>query len=615
LDITTIANPLPLLNKVNKNLPKMKLEKIIFLLLAAIALLVIVAGCSCDRGEELDVVAPSAPSGLTVTSVSPTSINISWSPSTDNVGVKGYKVFRDGVQTGLVVGTSFSDISLVPNSEYVYTVSAFDEAGNVSQLSAPLTVMTEDDCPTCSKWLTEISFTPPTDAGTIEAGESKSAGTLFVKNVSTSSHKANLTLSFPDAVAPAIDSLSYTIAGETVGEKLSGNSVTLNQISVPANSTTEIQLGYKIKEVIPVTVADESQISLALTATTTDESGVTEPGNRVFPSVKLDKLEVLVAANLSTSYEASAVAEDKVLFGRSVAKAFVVDLETAGKVKMEVIGSLLNDSLPIGYFWVNGVDDEDITISCSTFESKIPKTAITSKSFTLNLEAGKNVICFKTVPYANKIAIGEKVGLKITGNNFQFTNENYTAEGLTNVAGVIKMSYDRVSNTIISPYREGLDILMSYFRLYPYSSENETVYDGSLYPKIQKYSVNIKNPKWFDTLVNYENLDFTNEDGNHGKNSFLELVPVSSGSPGIVLFTNEQAVFSKDGSKLTFVNMTGSQMNKSLFGNQATISLFTNVYNNGETFGPTKVCWDPISVKYVGNPEVRMYDPDGKRFR
>src|SRR5262245_45163893 len=43
-----------------------------------------------------DVVAPSAPTGLSGTAASPSRVNLSWTASTDAVGVKGYRVFRNG---------------------------------------------------------------------------------------------------------------------------------------------------------------------------------------------------------------------------------------------------------------------------------------------------------------------------------------------------------------------------------------------------------------------------------------------------------------------------------------------------------------------------------------
>ncbi|WP_327001743.1 DUF4832 domain-containing protein [Dactylosporangium sp. NBC_01737] len=88
-----------------------------------------------------DCTAPSAPTGLAVTATTPTSIALSWSPATDNVGVTGYLVFRNGTQVAAPAGTSYTDTGLAGGS-YTYTVRARDAAGNLSPASAPLTAAT-----------------------------------------------------------------------------------------------------------------------------------------------------------------------------------------------------------------------------------------------------------------------------------------------------------------------------------------------------------------------------------------------------------------------------------------------------------------------------------------
>jgi chitodextrinase len=84
-----------------------------------------------------DTVAPSVPTGLIAQCVTSSRINLSWNPSTDNVGVQGYLVIRSGVQVGTVpVGsTSYYDIGLSSGVAYHYQLRAIDGRGNVSSLS------------------------------------------------------------------------------------------------------------------------------------------------------------------------------------------------------------------------------------------------------------------------------------------------------------------------------------------------------------------------------------------------------------------------------------------------------------------------------------------------
>lgn len=485
----------------------MKTKTLFYLLLLAVGLLAIVLHSCC---EEPDVFAPSAPSGLEVVSSTTTTISLAWLASTDNVGVEGYSVYRDGVLAETVVfSTSFTDENLVPNSQYIYTVSAFDKAGNVSELSEPLTATTLDDCPTCSKWMQEITFTPPATTELIYAGEEKSAGTLLVKNISTSSHTANLTLSFPDLVSPAIDSLSYTIGEEIVKQKVAG-SITLNEVSVPANSTTEIKLSYRVKEVIPEGIPDQSQISLSLTATTTDEAGVVQPRNGFFPSVNLHRLKFYTAKiDTSKSYEASAVAEDKVLFGNSVAKAFVLEVTTPGTVRLEVVGKTNDQASAIKYFWINDKDDEDFYTSVSTLNPIVSKTRFGNDGFIeLNLKAGTNVIAFKTNPYSGQIANGAKVGLKVAGNGFSLENNSYTADSSAdNLAAIIKVWARWSYNFSLGSGEYGTNFGWGGYNLL-LLDENENYDENARYPIIEKMANDAR--FWAE---NYPTLAFAKVEG------------------------------------------------------------------------------------------------------
>ncbi len=87
-----------------------------------------------------DAQPPSAPAGLTATASSPTSIDLNWSASTDNVGVTGYEVYRNGSLLTTKTATSHSDTTVSPGTEYSYQVRALDAAGNRSGFSNTATV-------------------------------------------------------------------------------------------------------------------------------------------------------------------------------------------------------------------------------------------------------------------------------------------------------------------------------------------------------------------------------------------------------------------------------------------------------------------------------------------
>ncbi len=82
-----------------------------------------------------DTVAPTVPGGLSASAISSAQIKLSWTASTDNVGVTGYNIFRGGVKIATAPGTSFQDAGLTASTSYTYNVSAFDAAGNTSAQS------------------------------------------------------------------------------------------------------------------------------------------------------------------------------------------------------------------------------------------------------------------------------------------------------------------------------------------------------------------------------------------------------------------------------------------------------------------------------------------------
>jgi len=99
------------------------------------------AGDSTDAGnsgqDAGDTQAPTVPTGLTITSATLSTVSLSWSPSTDDVAVTGYDVYRDGTRVGSTASPAYTDTGLTPATAYAYAVDAFDAAQNVSAQSSP----------------------------------------------------------------------------------------------------------------------------------------------------------------------------------------------------------------------------------------------------------------------------------------------------------------------------------------------------------------------------------------------------------------------------------------------------------------------------------------------
>jgi chitodextrinase len=116
----------------------------------ALCLALFITGCySTSSAPPPDTIPPTAPTNLVATVVSPAQINLSWTASTDNVGVTGYKVERcqgagcsNFAQISTSTATTFNDTGLTGSTSYSYRVRATDAAGNLSTYSAPATMAT-----------------------------------------------------------------------------------------------------------------------------------------------------------------------------------------------------------------------------------------------------------------------------------------------------------------------------------------------------------------------------------------------------------------------------------------------------------------------------------------
>lgn len=92
-----------------------------------------------------DTDAPDVPQNVVLTVVSSTEISLTWDASTDNVGVTGYNIYRDGSFLASVNTNEASDTGLIPATEYCYAVSAYDEVGNESSASEAVCAVTTSE--------------------------------------------------------------------------------------------------------------------------------------------------------------------------------------------------------------------------------------------------------------------------------------------------------------------------------------------------------------------------------------------------------------------------------------------------------------------------------------
>jgi chitodextrinase len=89
-----------------------------------------------------DTTAPTAPTALAASGTTATTTNLSWTASTDNVGVTGYDVYQGATLLASVTTTSYAVTGLTAATTYSFSVKAKDAAGNVSASSNTVSVTT-----------------------------------------------------------------------------------------------------------------------------------------------------------------------------------------------------------------------------------------------------------------------------------------------------------------------------------------------------------------------------------------------------------------------------------------------------------------------------------------
>jgi chitodextrinase len=182
-----------------------------------------------------DTTPPSVPGGLAATMISSSQINLSWTASTDNVGVAGYKVYRNGTQIATTATTSYSNTGLTASTTYSHTIAAYDSAGNTSAQSAPVsattlaaTDTTAPSVPTgltataASSSQTNLSWTASTDNVGVAGYRIYRGGTQIATTTGTTYSDTGLTASTTYTYTVA----AYDAAGNTSAQSTAASATT-----------------------------------------------------------------------------------------------------------------------------------------------------------------------------------------------------------------------------------------------------------------------------------------------------------------------------------------------------------------------------------------------------
>ena len=222
-----------------------------------------------------DTAAPSVPTGLVATPASSSQINLSWNPSTDNVSVAGYKVFRNGTLVGNPGTSLYQDTGLAGSTTYTYTVAAYDGAGNTSAPSTPASATTQ--APPQDTTPPTVSMSSPAAGATLQGTATLSANAsddVGVAGVQFLLDGANLGVE--DSTAPysfSWDTTSVTNGTHVLGARArdgASHLTTSSPISITVNNPSAppgLAASYAFDEGTGTTTADSSGHGLAGTLT------------------------------------------------------------------------------------------------------------------------------------------------------------------------------------------------------------------------------------------------------------------------------------------------------------------------------------------------------------
>lgn len=163
-----------------------------------------------------DTTPPTVPANLR-TSTSPTasSVSLVWNAATDNIGVSGYRIYRNGVLRTITASTSYVDNTVLASTSYTYVAIAFDTANNTSS-SNTLAINTpapaDISAPTAPGNLRTFSTPTVAQVGLIWNASTDNVGVAYYRVYRNSTQISQTTnTTYTDNSVAAGTSYSYTI--------------------------------------------------------------------------------------------------------------------------------------------------------------------------------------------------------------------------------------------------------------------------------------------------------------------------------------------------------------------------------------------------------------------
>ena len=204
-----------------------------------------------------DTVAPTAPTTLAASGTTQTTTNLSWTASTDNVGVTGYEVYRGTTLVTTATGTTYTATGLTASTAYSFSVKAKDAAGNVSAASNVVSVTTlapvaDTSAPTAPTTLaasgttsttTNLSWTAATDNIGVTGYDVYQGTTLKGSSTTTSYAVTGLTASTAYSFSVKAKDAAGNVSVSSNVVNVTTTAVTISYCASQGNSTADEKIG------------------------------------------------------------------------------------------------------------------------------------------------------------------------------------------------------------------------------------------------------------------------------------------------------------------------------------------------------------------------------------
>lgn len=295
----------------------------------------VIPGTYLSVNNNTDGQAPTAPTGLAATSLTATSFTLSWIASTDNVGVTGYDVYKNGakINTANITGTSYSVTGLAASTSYTMTVKAKDAGANQSAASTALAVKTiaapDTQAPAAPTGLASASITSSAfTLSWVKSSDNIGVTGYDVYNNGTKVNTTNITgTSYSVTGLAASTSYSMTVkAKDSAGNQSAASSaLAVKTIAIPDTQAPTVPAGLAAASIT------SSSFTLSWTAST-DNLGVT--GYDVYNNgTKINAASITATSynvtglTANTSYAFTVIAKD--LAGNQSAASSALNVKTA----------------------------------------------------------------------------------------------------------------------------------------------------------------------------------------------------------------------------------------------------------------------------------------------